>query len=332
MKLVLVLGSTDTATIPGITAAGETPKAVYHTPAADAEIVHFGAPRCSPVVPISPSGCPTPAVVTRAVRDLVEFPVRYVDAGITKPCGAPLIDRAIPPGKDIRSPVALPEADKIIDTATTLGTELADDHLLLGESIPGGTTTALGTLRALGESFGVSSSLETNPLSLKETTVATGLTASDISPGDAAQTPSLALKTMGDPVLATLFGLAKGALTTDTELTLCGGTQMIAVGALLRHAAVSDSLTIATTIFLATDPSSDIEQAANDLGISLEISDPAFTQTADPVFSQYASGMAKEGVAMGGALWIANTQSIQTATLHDQIMKRYTSLQQTHES
>lgn len=332
MKLVLVLGSTETATIPGITAAGETPEAVFHTPAADAEIVHFGAPRCSPVVPISPSGCPTPAIITRAVRDLVEIPVQYVDAGLTTPCGAPLIDRSIPPGKDIRESAAVPNADQIIDTATRLGQSYSDDHLFLGESIPGGTTTALGVLRALGESFGVSSSRKTNPLPLKQTTVSDGLTASNLTPGTAANNPSLALETMGDPVLATMFGLAKTALTTDTKLTLCGGTQMIAVAALLRHASMSDSFTIATTAYLANDPSSDIEQAANELGLDLRISDPAFDQTGDPVFSQYASGMAKEGVAMGGALWLADNHSIPQSRLHDQIMKRYDSLQHAHET
>ncbi len=332
MKLALVLGSTKTATIPGITAAGKTPQAVFHTPAADAEIVHFGAPCRAPIVPISPSGCPTPAIVTRAVRDLVEIPVTYIDAGLTKPCAAPLIDQSIPPGNDIRSPIAVPDVDRIVTAATSLGKELADDHLLIGESIPGGTTTALGILRALGEAFGVSSSLESNPLSLKETTVGNGLAASDLAPGDAANNPFLALETMGDPVLATIFGLAKGVLTTDSQLILCGGTQMIAVGALLRHAKRTDSFSISTTVYLADDQSSDIEQAATDLDISLQISDPAFDQTNDPVFSQFAAGMAKEGVAMGGALWIANQHSIETDTLHDQIMNRYDSLQQAHET
>lgn len=39
-----------------------------HTPSADAEILVSGRPVRAPVVPVSPTGCPTSDVVTRAVR------------------------------------------------------------------------------------------------------------------------------------------------------------------------------------------------------------------------------------------------------------------------
>lgn len=332
MKLIIVLGSTRTATIPGITAAGETPELVFHTPAADAEIVQYGAPVHSPGVPISPSGCPTPALVTRAVRDLIPLDVDFIGAGLATPCAAPLVDVSSTPGRDIREEIAVPDAERIVSTTITIGRALPDDQIFIGESIPGGTTSALGVLRALGEPYVVSSSLETNPITLKEETVTTGLDASDLAPGTGETTPVAAITKMGDPVLAGIFGIVKGALETNTSVILCGGTQMIAVSALLRHDSIMSPLTIATTSYLATDSSSNIRRAADDLGLTLLITDPSFDPTANDVFAQYESGLVKEGVAMGGALWLADLHGISIDTLHTQIMTRYRALQDTNEA
>ncbi|MUW15878.1 TIGR00303 family protein, partial [Halorubrum sp. CBA1125] len=64
--LVVVAGTTATAAIDGISAAGADPTLRAHTPSADLEIVADGRPAPSSPVPVSPAGCPTPAVVTRA--------------------------------------------------------------------------------------------------------------------------------------------------------------------------------------------------------------------------------------------------------------------------
>ena len=66
-RLVLVAGTTRTAAIDGLSGAGADPEAMVHTPGADAEVVSYGRPVRAPVVPVSPSGTPTPEVVTRAV-------------------------------------------------------------------------------------------------------------------------------------------------------------------------------------------------------------------------------------------------------------------------
>lgn len=50
MTFVLVAGTTETA-IDGISAAGETPTLLGHTPAADAEIVAYGQPVLAPIDP-----------------------------------------------------------------------------------------------------------------------------------------------------------------------------------------------------------------------------------------------------------------------------------------
>ncbi len=60
MRLVVVAGSTATARIDGISAAGAAPDLLPHTPGADLDVVVHGEPTLAPVVPVSPTGCPTP--------------------------------------------------------------------------------------------------------------------------------------------------------------------------------------------------------------------------------------------------------------------------------
>ena len=59
MRLILAAGTTRTARIDGVSAAGADPDLRAHTPSADAEILEYGAPVRAPVTPVSPSGCPT---------------------------------------------------------------------------------------------------------------------------------------------------------------------------------------------------------------------------------------------------------------------------------
>lgn len=212
VRLLLAAGTTRTARIDGISAAGAEPDLMIHTPSADAEIVTYGRPVRAPVVPVSPSGCPTPAVVTRAVRERLGFEATVLDAGLARPTGAPTVDVGASPGGDVRDPEPVPSAGAIWKEARAFGGALPDENLFLAETIPGGTTTALGVLRALGEDAAVSSSLPENPMALKRSVVEEGLGASDMSAGDAAGDPIRAVRRMGDPVLATVAGVLAGAV------------------------------------------------------------------------------------------------------------------------
>jgi uncharacterized protein (TIGR00303 family) len=303
VRLILAAGTTRTARIDGVSAAGADPDLRAHTPGADAEILEYGAPVRAPVTPVSPSGCPTPAVVTRAIRELLSFPVTVAAAGLSKPTAAPTVLGA-DPGGDVRDPDPVPEAADVFERARSFGRALPDDEVMVGETVPGGTTTAMGVLRALGERGGVSSSLPENPLELKRRVVAEGLDASGLDCGDAAGDPTTALRRMGDPVLATVAGVALGASETGTRVTLAGGTQLVAAAALVRHAGGDAPLTLATTSFVAGDPSVDLDRAAAEFDLAVTVTDPRFT--ADHVaMRRYRAGEAKEGVGMGGALALA---------------------------
>ncbi|WP_435067643.1 nicotinate-nucleotide--dimethylbenzimidazole phosphoribosyltransferase [Haloplanus sp. C73] len=302
-RFVLVAGTTATARIDGLSAAGADEDKMPHTPSADAELIEYGHLVRAPALPVSPSGCPTPATVTRAVREAVGFETLVVDAGLNAPTGAPTVDVGAKPGRDVRETDPVPTAPGAWMAARDLGRALPDDELVVGETIPGGTTTALGVCRALGADVPVSSSLPSNPLDLKESVVAEGLSASDIDPGDAAYRPELAVRFLGDPVLAVVGGLAAGALESGTDVVLGGGTQMLAATALLRHAGVAEPVTVATTPYVARDV--DAERAAAELDCELVVTDPGFDER-DGGLARYAAGEAKEGAGMGGALLLAD--------------------------
>lgn len=323
MRFVVAAGTTETARIEGISAAGADPELMRHTPAADTELLVYGQPVEAPTVPVSPSGCPTPALVTRAVRELLGFDVLVLDAGLAAGTAAPTVEVASRPGGGIRTATPVPEARGIHERAASLGRSLPDDRLVIGESIPGGTTTALGVLTALGEPFGVSSSLPDNPIETKRDVVRQGLSVSNLDTGALSGRPHRAVETMGDPMLAAVSGLAAGAIAGGAEVTLAGGTQMLTVAALLRHAGVESPLTVATTQFLADDGTVDLRAAADAVDVTLRVTDPGFDRADHVAMQRYCAGEGKEGVGMGGALALAEDSGVPTKRVRDRIVERY---------
>ena len=337
-RFVLAAGTTATAWIDGLSAVDADPDLLSHAPSADAELIEYGHLVRAPAVPTSP----TPAAVTRAVREQVGFETLVVDAGLAEPTGAPTVDVGANPGRDVREADPVPTAPGAWVAARDLGRALSDDELVIGETIPGGTATALGVCRALGvdceeprssgnseeprssgnseepRSSGnseeprspddgeaavpISSSHPENTLALKRAVVDAAFEASDVDPGEAAYRPKLAVRFLGDPVLAVVAGLAAGALESGTEVVLGGGTRMLAVVALLRHAGVAAPLTVATTTYVADDATP--SPAADALDCDLVVTDPGF-EGRDDALARYAAGEATAGAGMGGALLLA---------------------------
>ncbi len=323
MRLVLAAGTTRTATIEGISAAGATRELMAHTPAIDAEILVYGQPVSIDLVPVSPTGCPTPAVISRAVREQVGFDVTVIDAGLAAATDAPTVSVGAEPGRDIREERAVPRANAVFDRARELGRSVPDDELFLAETIPGGTTTAAAVLRALGTDLGVSSSLAENPIALKEQVVATALDASGIERGGLADSPLRAIEAVGDPVQATVAGLTVGALESGSSVTLAGGTQLVATAALVRAFGCREPLSLATTAFVAADPAVDLDAAATTLDLDVTATDPGFEHSEHVAMERYVAGEAKEGVGMGGALALADREGIGMEPVRGQIAAVY---------
>ena len=125
---------------------------------------------------------------------------------------------------------------KLLSEPKLLGDNLAKavDYLVIGESIPGGTTTALGVLSALGvKAEGkVSSTLPENPHSLKAETVQAGLKAAGENFGSLAKNPVKAISCVGDPMMAALLRISYWC-GSQAPVLMAGGTQMTAILALL---------------------------------------------------------------------------------------------------
>jgi len=301
------LGTTETAKISGISAAGANPEITDFTPPADIELLLLGKCKCIKGVPVTPDGIPTPALITMSALKLASIPALPVNAGLRILPHVPYLELGGKPGRDIRTGKAVQNVLEVLQRAKLAGQILSQtvDYLVIGESIPGGTTTALGVLLAMGVNAGgkVSSSMPGNPHTLKMRTVEEGLKKLRIKPGELKEKPLDAVSCVGDPMMPAFAGLVLGAAERIPVL-MAGGTQMSAVLAVVSavNRAVLGNVAIGTTRWIISDKTSDLR------GIVSQIADvPILAANLNFSASQYAglqayeAGVVKEGVGVGGS-------------------------------
>ena len=300
-----ILANTETAKIPNISAAGKSPKLTDYTPAADAELVETGNPISINEPAMTPSGAPSPAVITRASMLLTEIPCLFINAGLRIRPKIPTIDIDAQPGGDIRKGNAVADALEIYTKSRALGKKLSkfSDFVIIGESVPGGTTTAMAVMKALGYDGKVSSSFPQNPLDIKNMVVSEGMRNSGISFGSLRNQPLRAVECLGDPMMAAAAGLVDGL---DTKTVLAGGTQMVSVLSIIKHLRLKKDVSIATTHYVADDPSANFREMTDILGYKAYAADPGFGDSRFPGLRMYETGDVKEGVGAGGAMFAAS--------------------------
>jgi len=361
---VLTVAYTATVQLTGVSGAGTTPQLRELTAAADAEILAHGRARCLPGgVPSNPTGAPGPSIITRTTFDLLpNLPYICVDAGLkTAPDVPGLIhlDGAAP-AQDVTSGQALgkdvTQASRLFRAGLKLGQELgqkyqAGHYLILAESVPGGTTTALGLLLALGLNAEkrVSSSMPDNAHTLKLAVVEAGLKASGRGKGDFAGDPLAGVAALGDPMQPAVAGIALAA-SAYCPVLLGGGTQMAAVLALAaalyqqppteldteigqdwREAARFEKIGLATTRWVSNDPTADLVGLGQEIEARFgPLNSPYYATNLDFTSSRYApmrlyeQGYVKEGVGAGAAALAAMLNANFTAnTLLPYIERAY---------
>lgn len=320
---VCVCATTKTAYIEGLSAAGKTAKLTDYTPAADAEVLETGMVVDIPILPMTPPyDTPTPSLITRIALQLTKVPHIIVNAGmnILPSNTIPLVDLGGSPGADIRDEIAVEDAEGIFTHALRLGQELQTKHdfLMIGESIPAGTTTASAVLSALGYEESVSSSASTNPIELKRQVVVEALASSKIKHGDLIDTPLEAVRLMGDPMMAAVAGIAAGA--SNIPIILAGGTQMATVFAIIKHLKYkTDNISIVTTCYVMNDATAQFRKLTNNLGAKAYSVDPKFGESHLKGLRQYEAGFVKEGVGAGGSIYLAQAYGIPTEKLRNEI-------------
>ncbi len=305
-----VISNTDTGKIPGISAAGTTPALTDYTPGADAELVETNKIITMPELPEAPGGSPTPAIVTKASLNLSGIPSLFVASGLRIKPAVPYADLGGSPGGDISKTVAVPDAHGIFERATSLGKKLAtlSDCVFIGESIAGGTTTALAVMKALGYEGNVSSSFAENPVSLKQTTVKKAMERAGVTIGSLKSDPIKAITELGDPMMPCAAGLVKGL--KGTKVVLCGGTQMAVVLAICKALGLEGDISIATTKYIVEDKSANFVEIVEKTSWTYYYSDPGLENSKFPPVQIYAQGYVKEGVGMGGAVLAASLYGV----------------------
>ncbi len=312
---VCVIGTTETAKIPGISAAGRSPELTDYTPPADVELLLMGRCKCIQGVPVTPEGMPTPALITMSALKLADIPTLVVNGGSRVKPHVPFLDIGGSPGGDIRLGRAVRNVEEVLERARIFGENLSKvaDYLVIGESIPGGTTTALGVLLAMGvDAKGkVSSSMPNNPHELKIKVVEVGLKAAGVEFDALANDPIRAITCVGDPIMPAFAGLILGA-SDEVPVLMAGGTQMGAILAIVNALKCDalDNIVIGTTRWIVSDRTADLRGIVTQIAdIPILAVDLDFGQSKFEGLRAYEMGAVKEGVGAGGAAIAAMVKS-----------------------
>ena len=313
----LFIGSTALSKVPGVSAAGANPEITPYTAPADADLIRFGHSGISSGLPVDPQGHPSPAIITRAAVLEAGMPVTVVQAGSWIAPSPPYVETGALPAGDPRFGPALPDAKGIMESAAELAHNAAvgtAPFAMAAESVPGGTTTALLVLRALGYREMVSSAGPENPVNLKESIWNDAARRLGIRIGDLVDDPVRAITELGDPMQAAVAGFVT-ALPPETEVVLAGGTQMLAVAALLRALGERDGgrrkfPLVATTKYVQRDRKAEFSTLARTIGVETWIAPLDFSRSPYPGLAEYEKGYVKEGVGAGGAVYYAERLGI----------------------
>jgi uncharacterized protein (TIGR00303 family) len=296
----LVISYTETSEIPGITMAGEHPDLIKFTGPADAEFIHYGYCKSISVIPMTPDGKPTPALLTKTALEAASIPSIVINAGSKVSPKLPFIDMTLDYGKNIGKEPALSmdEVGKAVEYGRIIGRFLgaSTDCVVVGESIPGGTTTALGVLEGFGIKGLVSSSMPHNPVELKIQTVKDALKRLQ------SKDPFEIISQLGDPMIPTVAGIISTA-SEISRVILAGGTQMAAVLAFAESIGFEGKNTaLGTTSYVVEDKSSNlVETVSQILDIPILVAKLKLVESKFSGLRSYDEGFVKEGAGAGGA-------------------------------
>jgi uncharacterized protein (TIGR00303 family) len=318
--VICVLGFTDTALIPGISAAGATPDDRKYTAIADAEFLYAGV-QPHPKYPLPPLHVgASPVLIARAVIEAQTLPVHLFNAGLPQPPAVPAIDLGGCPAQCLSQGHALPleVVDHLLHQGlqwgTTLAAQVGSGYLVIGECVVGGTTTALAVLTGLGIAANgkINSSHPACNHPQKWALVEAGLRQAELwsdpteGPKGSASGRQI-VAAVGDPMQIVVAGMAIAA-SRRCGVLLAGGTQMLAVYELLHTIAQEQQLAwqpeqivVGTTRWVAEDPTGDTIGLAQSIQPVPLIATPLnFANSRYEQFRAYERGYVKEGVGAGG--------------------------------
>lgn len=296
-----VISYTETSEIPGITFAGADKDSIQYTPPADAEYLHYGYCKTIDKIPMTPDGKPTPGLLTKTALESASIPHLTINAGSKIAPQLPFIESGLPFGKNISVQDAMTDTivSHAVEYGQILGRSLASltDCLMIGECIPGGTTTALALLKALDYNAKVSSSIPDNPVQLKNEIVTSALERID------SEHPYSIVAKIGDPMIPFVAGMISSA-SSVSKVMLAGGTQMAAVLAFASKIGFNaENTAIGTTSYITNDKTANFKELVRDIAdIPILSVDPGMKNSKFSGLKAFSEGFAKEGVGAGGSI------------------------------
>ena len=323
---LLAASVTKTCEIEGITQAG-IPGMIPLTPTLDAEYITNEKVFSLGELAETPTGVPTPALITRATHNLAPFSsIEILDLGLqTQPQNCKIYNFGITPSDSIDKGANI-NAQEIFAKGMEFGKkyELKGNYLILGESTPAGTTTAAASALALGYDVAndFSSSFLNVPNDIKTKTInaALSLVNEDMSNFEK-------LGIVSDNMLLFCAGFLVEA-SKRFQIVLAGGTQMAAcllIADKLREDILirikHDNVMLATTKWVAKDENSNIAHILEQLSYTSNAAYTTFSfaNAEIEILKKYDEGEAKEGVGAGAALAYAKQNNITNEALLKQI-------------
>ncbi len=343
-NFLLFNASTAASEQEGISAAGADAVSRRLTPALDAEVLLDGTTLSAASLPVSPKGIASPVVLTWACLNLLKMKAKVFDCGSFY---SPKVEHQLISNLLAQCPssgAALPAAhvDELFQVGKSIGADFAKNNpfIVMAECVPGGTTTAMAVLTAIG--FDVSGLLSSSlPLSnhrQRYALVEKGLAQRSFSQKDCQENALLAIACVGDPMQAVLAGAALEA-ARHVPVILAGGSQMLAVWAVLKAIAEKcsdakclENIFVVTTKWVAFDGSANVRELAAMLQAPLAAACPDFKKSVHFGLRAYEEGNVKEGVGAGACLGLTRLASISESLVMSAIDEAYERLVQSNRS
>jgi NaMN:DMB phosphoribosyltransferase len=118
---------------------------------------------------------------------------------------------------------------------------------------------------------------------------------------EAVTAPLDIIRCTGDPMMPIAAGIATNY---SGKLILAGGTQMLAVSAIIKAMGESPPVVV-TTAYVRDDPSANVRHLADQIGVKIYYVDPCFGDLGHPGLARYCIGEVKEGMGAGGMMCLS---------------------------
>lgn len=329
---LLAASVTHTCDIANLTQAG-IPGKIHLTPTLDAEFISTAKVFSLGDVAETPKGVPTPALITRAVEQLCAFStIKILNLGLeVEPQNCNVLNFDIAPSENITNKPngANIDVKEVFEKGRKAGNEYIPegDYIILGESTPSGTTTALASVVALGydelkDAF--SSSFAAEPNSLKSIVMNQAHNNITVDMDIYKR-----LSHTADNMLIFVAGFVLEAAKKQ-QIVLGGGTQMAAALIIAENLADeldvelnNENIYLATTSWVRNDYNSDIVTILEQLYFDAQsfYADFTFSESQHPALKLYDEGEAKEGVGAGAALCYALSHGVSEEAIIKEVEK-----------